>query len=161
MKTEGYLKVTEISVDEIADFLETATLGTTDLCYEYDTDEHYKALVERGLLGNDNKMCSCEVAAVMLDSGGTIKLIDIESDGEHYWKLPYKVNGDRETEYTITIRDFKEGIERALNGTYFLTSLDEKKSVMEAAQSVVCGEYDHYDAWLVIQVIMFNEIIYG
>ena len=159
MKTEGYLKVTDVTVENIADFLDTATLGTTDLCYEYDTDEHYKALVERGLLGKD--LCSCEIAAIILDSCGTIKLIDIESDGEHYWKLPYKVNDERETEYFITIQDFREGIERALNGTYFLTSLDEKTEVMEAARNIIEGEYDHYDAWLVLQVIMFNEIIYG
>lgn len=102
-----------------------------------------------------------ERAAAMLDSGGTIQLIDIESDGEHYWKLPYKVTSEKETIYFITINDFKEGIERALNGTYFLTSVDEKKEVMDAARNIIDGEYDHYDAWLVIQVIMFNEIIYG
>ena len=159
MKTEGYLKVTEVSVDEIADFLETATLGHIDICYDYDEDEHFKELEKRGMIVNE--MYSCDRAAVMLHSGGTIKLVDIESEGEHYWKLPYKVNSDNDTEYFITIKDFKEGIERALNGTYFLTSLDEKNSVMDAARNVINGEYDSYDAFLVLQIIMFNEIIYG
>lgn len=158
MKTEGYLKVTQVSVDEIADFLETATLGRIDICCDYDEDEHFKELEKRGLIRSG--MYLCERTAVMLDSGGTIKLVDVASNGEHYWKLPYKVI-DNETEYFVTIKDFKEGIERALNGTYFLTSLDEKNSVMDAARNVINGEYDSYDAFLVLQIIMFNEIIYG
>lgn len=159
MKTEGYLKVTEITVEEISDFLETATTGSTDLCYDYDEDEHFKELEKREMI--TSKMYMSERAAVMLDSGGTIQLIDIESDGEHYWKLPYKVTSEKETIYFITINDFREGIERALNGTYFITSIDEKKEVMDAARNIIDGAYDQYDAWLVIQVIMFNEIIYG
>jgi hypothetical protein len=64
--------------------------------------------------------------------------------------------------YDITIENVKRGIERALNGTYKVSSSEEKGNVMIAAKSIVEGDnYDYYDAYLVLQVILFDEVIYG
>jgi hypothetical protein len=159
MKTGGYITIEEISSQELADFLETGLCGSTQFAIEYE-DNDYLELIAKGICCK--KEYTTDICAKILTDNGTVRLIDIDCDGDSYSNLNKYINEDEEVEYSITIENVKRGIERALNGTYKVSSSEEKGNVMIAAKSIVEGDnYDYYDAYLVLQVILFDEIIYG
>lgn len=159
MKTGGYITIEEITARELADFLETGLTGSMQFAIEYD-DNDYLDLVAKGKRCDEEY--TTDICANILVNGGKVKLIDIDCEGDSYGSLDRYINDDEEVEYTVTLDDVKTGIERALNGTYKVSSSEEKGNVMIAAKSIVEGEnYDYYDAYLILQVILFDEIIYG
>ena len=158
MKTGGYITIEEITAQELADFLETGLTGSMQFAIEYD-DNDYLDLVAKGMCC---EKYTTDICANILVNGGKVKLIDIDCEGDSYGSLDRYINDDEEVEYTVTLDNVKTGIERALNGTYKVSCSEEKGNVMIAAKSIVEGEnYDYYDAYLILQVILFNEIIYG
>lgn len=158
MKTGGYITIEEISTDELADFLEIG-MGCRQFGVDYD-DNDYLDAVAKGVCC-DEKYTS-NICAKILLSGGKIKIVDLDCEGDSYGELDRYINEDEEVEYYVTLETIKSGLERALNGTYKVSSPDEKANVMRSARYIVEGDdYDCYDVYLVFQTILFNEIIYG
>lgn len=157
MRTKGYIKVVEISNQELADFLETALYGANDFSVEFDENFYAKIPYEQ-----KTEEFTCNKCADILKYGGSIDITDCESDNDDvFGNLPHK-NTDWGVSYTVTLEDIMSGIDRALNGTYKVSSFLESANVKDSANRIVEGEdYDQYDAQLIMQVILFDEVIYG
>lgn len=155
MRTKGYIKVVEISNQELADFLETTCYGS-DFGTDWDENDYAKIPMEQKTEDFGYNQC-----ADILKYGGSIEVTDWDGNGEHYGSLPHRKT-ESYVAYTITLEDVRSGIERALNGTYKVSGSVECMNVKASANRVIEGEdYDQYDAQLVMQVILFDEIIYG
>ena len=78
------------------------------------------------------------------------KLIKEEYGGEEY------------AQYTLTLTDIIEGLQRAANGTY-KTNNDTKfiRQCFNEFAEDDCYDLDLTDADALMQIITFNELIYG
>ena len=71
--------------------------------------------------------------------------------------------GDEEyAKYTLTLTDIIEGLQRAANGTY-KTNNDTKfiRQCFNEFADEDCCDFDLTDADALMQIITFNELIYG
>ena len=106
-----------------------------------------------------------DIIAKVLLNGGYFIVYDTNSSDKNdcYGKLP-KVWDDEDemVGYEIRLKDIKRGIERAFNGTYKVYKNDVE-FVRNAVTSILNrdGNIDMYGADAIMQVIMFNEIIFG
>ena len=78
-------------------------------------------------------------------------------------KLIKEEYGDEEyAQYTLTLTDIIEGLQRAANGTY-KTNNDTKfiRHCFNEFAEDDCCDLDLTDADALMQVITFNELIYG
>ena len=111
-------KIEYISHDMLAGLFNTALYGNTWLSAEWDKD-FYNSLDSKKKKGDSFE----DKLADVLLNGGEIYLCDNESEGEIYNNnqpnAVVKDKGDgKYTQYTITLLDIIEGLQRATNGTY-------------------------------------------
>lgn len=159
MKTQ--VTITEITQEDLVDFLNTAFYGSNYLSVDYDED----AKIER-----DDDDCYEDIMAKILLSGGAIKVTDGYADGCHYGKLKYQFNEDYDATYTLRYIDILNGLERAANGT-FNTRKDvgddfADRNIEFAKRSFNAfdwneREWDALTADCLMQIILFDEIVYG
>ena len=157
MKTET--KITELNVEDLVDLFSTAFYGSSYLSADYDECE-----------GCDVGDCYEEIMARILLDGGEIRITDGYADGCHYGNLRYEFNEDYDATYTLRYIDILNGLERAANGT-FNTRKDvgddfTDRNVEFAKRSFNAfdwneREWDAITADCLMQIILFDEIIYG
>lgn len=162
MKTET--KITELNVEDLVDLFSTAFYGSSYLTADYDEHE-----------GKDVGDCYEEIMARILLDGGKIEVTDhYAEDGEVYGNLSCRVDEDEDgcltTTYSVTLSDIREGLEKAINGT-FNTRPDvngdfSDRNVEFAKRSFNAfafdeREWDANTADCLMQIILFDEIVYG
>lgn len=112
------------------------------------------------------KDCKCieDKVAYYLELGGKILITDYcsEEDDEPYTDKGMKVNGI--INYAVDLEDIRNGIQDALNGEF--KHNDDENNVDWARESAYNLAYapENFDAdnvTALIQVILFNEIIYA
>ena len=156
MKTQT--KITELTKEDLSDLFSTAFYGSNYLSADYDDTD------------DCDEDCYEDTMAMILLKGGTIKVTDGYADGCHYGKLPYQFNEDYDATYTLRLEDIIKGLERAANGT-FNTRKDvsgdyadrnvafAKRSFEAMAWNI--NDWDAITADCLMQIILFDEIIYG
>ena len=109
--------------------------------------------------------CEDHIADVLLN-GGEIYIYDAYSEGEVYnyngTLIKEEYGREEYAQYTLTLIDIVEGLQRAANGTY-RTNNDTKfirQGFNEFADEDCC-DLDLNDADALMQIIVFNELIYG
>ena len=164
MKTQTIVK--EITHEDLVNLLSGALYGSNYLsadyeeAVEYDEDDSYE-----------------DVMANILLHGGTIYITDhYAEDGEVYGNLSCEVKEDDEgnlnTIYSVTLNDIKDGLERAVNGTFNAGANDElisdwrERNIEFAKRSFEAfswneKEWDAITADCLMQIILFDEIVYG
>lgn len=160
MKTKT--TITELSHDDLVELFSTALTGSSYLVAEYEgpseCDEN----------GEDD--CFEDILANILLHGGSIKVTDYYADGCVYGSLPHEyVDNDDEGEvvYVLTLDDIKRGLQHALDGTFKLNrgyEIHERRIARKAFESFVDEESYDFDlsyADTLLQIIIFDEIIYG
>lgn len=159
MKTKT--TITELTHDDLVYLFSTALTGSPYLVAEYEgpseCDEN----------GEDD--CFEDILANILLHGGCIKVSDHYSEGDIYGELPYELDEENGcTTYFVTYDDIKRGLERAADGT-FNAGDDEwteqtKRSARVSFDSFMDEDgcdFDLVRADILMQIILFDEIIYG
>lgn len=157
MKTRTTIE--ELTQKDLVDLFSTAFYGSSYLSADYDFE----------IQSNEDDSYE-EVMAKILLNGGAIKVTDTDADGCHYGNLKYQFNEDYDTTYTLRYIDILKGLERAANGT-FNTRKDvgadyadrnvafAKRSFEAMAWNI--NDWDALTADCLMQIILFDEIIYG
>jgi hypothetical protein len=154
-------EILEISHEEIVDLLSTALYGSSYLSAEYDKD-FYNSIPKDKTEGD----CYEDHMADVLLNGGEIYFYDNDSDGEIYnnrsnAEVIDEGNGTEYTQYTITLIDLIDGLQRAANGTY--KTNNDSKWIAECFSDFEQGDgdMDLIEADALMQIILFDELIYG
>ena len=160
MIMETNTRISKITHDDIVNLLSTALYGSTYLSADYDR-ERYKRLFKEGDCYED------KMARILLE-GGAITVTDgFVEDEDEVWSKKGKWNKDlEEAQYTITLKDIEEGLQKALDGTFKLTEgleQGEKNWARKVVMNMMSegADYDLPDADMIMQIIMFGEIVYG
>ena len=147
MKT--HTTITGLTHDDLVDLLSTATYGSLWL-------EIYAP--DREGLDIAHADCREDIWAKALLAGKQILCIDHNAEGEIFGKLGH-IDEDGFAVYPIDLKRVKKGIESALNGTYHDTA-DCKDWARESAMDFINQDLDEPRAACLMQVIMFNDVIY-
>ena len=157
MKTKTTIE--DLTQEDLVNLFSTAFYGSTYLSVEYEEAIEY-----------DEDDCHEDIIAKILLNGGSVRVTDAYADGVHYGNLKYEYNEDYDATYTVTLEDIKRGLERAANGT-FNTRKDVSRDFAErnmifAKRSFNAFAYDESEwdaitADCLMQIILFDEIIYG
>ena len=157
MKTNTFIN--EITQEDLVDLFSTAFYGSSYLSVEYEEAIEY-----------NEEDCHEDIIAKILLNGGSVRVTDAYADGCHYGNLKYEYNEDYDATYTVTLEDIKRGLERAANGT-FNTRKDVsrdfgERNMMFAKRSFNAFAYDESEwdaitADCLMQIILFDEIVYG
>lgn len=155
MKTRTVIE--GITHDDLVNLFSTACYGSSYL------DSSYDEAVEC-----DEGDCHEDVIAKILLNGGSVIVTDYYAEGCQYGTLPRKVDDVFDgVSYTVTLKDIEAGLSKAADGTFNSQSEafveDERRFARKAFvsfQSEAC-DFDLTYAECLMQIILFNEIIYG
>ena len=156
MKTKT--TITELTHDDLVNLFSTALSGSSYLGVDYEESIEY-----------NEDACLEDILANILLHGGCIKVNDYYSEGDIYGELPHELDEDNEcTTYYVTYDDIKRGLERAADGT-FNAGNDKwteqtKRSARVSFDSFMDEDRCDFDlvrADILMQIIIFDEIIYG
>lgn len=160
MKTKTTIQ--EISHDELVDLLCTATYCSN--CFYIvpkDMHDYYGTPIQSD---EDSRE---DVWAKLLLNGKGIVVCDRQAhdEGEFYGGHVHHYNDFNNCmEYTITLKDIIKGLENAANGTFKIQGPDD----VSLARNCFCSfdgindsDFDLECAETLLQVIVYNEIIYG
>lgn len=154
--------ITDLTQEDLVNLLCTATYGSNWLvCYANDRE---------GVDITDED-CREDVWAKCLLAGKRITCVDYYAEGEHYGELPYTFGKeDEECEYSVSLQDIINGLQKCADGTFSHTNYDEadngdteKSWIAECFQHFKddSGEMDNPEAEALMQIILFGELIYG
>ena len=161
MKLKNNVEIIDITHEDLVNLFSTALYGSSYLSAEYDKD-FYNSIPK------DKKEGDCfedHIADVLLN-GGEIYIYDAYSEGEVYNKngelIKDEYDDEEYAQYTLTLTDIIEGLQRAANGTY--KTNNDTKFIRQCFYNFVdedCCDFDLTDADALMQIITFNELIYG
>ena len=162
MKIENNTKILKITHDDLVNLFSTALFGNNWVSCEYDKD-YYNSLTMGQVQGD----CYEDKIADVLLNGGNIYLFDEYAEGECHNGKGEVIDGDEDGSvmYTINLDDVINGLEASFNGTFNHDNDNNMKSwVRECAEALAEDDAINLDlpmADALLQVIMFNEVIYG
>lgn len=154
MKTK--VTINEVTVEDLVNLLSTALNGSNYLSVDYEDYE-----------GADVGDCMEEVMARILLDGAEIVITDNDAEGAVYGDLPCYAD-ESVTAYHMTCRDVINGLEAAANGTFQLNgdAIFRDGCVRFAKESfnafaMDSADFDYSAADCLMQIILFNQIVYG
>lgn len=146
MKTK--IKVIELTHEEIVNIFSTANYNNSslELSYADSMDDLAREVKKKWNDTHGDTMCYEDKLAAILENGGTIAAIDVEEYeyGDYDGEEPTKENHV----YPITMQTL-------------LDACSTEEGYSCAKRLLVDEEGDLYDAWNIIQIAMFGEVIYG
>lgn len=156
MKTKT--TITELTHDDLVELFSTALSGSSYLGADYEESIEY-----------NEDACFEDILANILLHGGCIKVNDYYSEGDVYGELPHELDEDNEcTTYFVTYDDIKRGLERAADGTSNAGNDKWTKQTKRSAKVSFDSfmdedrcDFDLVRADILMQIILFDEIIYG
>ena len=159
MKTKTI--ITELTQEDLVNLLCTATYGSDWLdCYAPDRQH----IVE------EEGDCREDIWAKVLLAGDKIICTDYYAEGETYGDLESKIVGLGNAEYSVSLQDIINGLQKCADGTFSHTNYDdadngdnEKSWIAKCFQHFKedTGEMDNPEAESLMQIILFVELIYG
>ena len=159
MKTKTI--ITELTQEDLVNLLCTATYGSSWLsCYAPDKKE----------VGITDEDCLEDEWAKVLLGGKSIICTDYYAEGECYGNLPCNIDEEDNAEYTLSLQDILDGLQKCADGTFSHTNYDEADNGdTEKSWIAKCfqhfkedtGEMDNPEAESLMQIILFGELIYG
>ena len=156
MKTKTI--ITELSQEDLVNLFSTATYGSNWLGIR--TGE--TTGVEKS--GND---CIEDVWAKAVLAGHKLKCTDYYAEGEAYGKLGRVIKCEDEVTYFVGLKEIIAGLQKCLDGTFKhdddVSGKGEATWLAECVKHLQDGGYDldNPEAEALMQVIMFDELIYG
>ena len=150
MKTKTII---ELNQEDLVDLLCTATYGSSWL--DITTGETSGVeLAEDDCL--EDKWAKCLLA------GHKVKCYDYYAEGERYGSLGGVIKKDGTAVYFVGLEEIKKGLQKCADGR-FEGDASDQAWLRECYQHFVAreGDMDNPEAEALMQVIMFNELIYG
>lgn len=144
----------KLTQEVLSVLIETATYGSGWLNYQFDKTQVQAIENEPG----------CDTAARILLAGGKVEFIDMWAEEPDEI---YSENGYFESDagiYPVTLKDIVKGLEKAESGEWNAHDEEERNFVNEDVADLMkgadetCLDLDEAD-WI-LQVILFNEIVY-
>lgn len=157
MKTKTI--ITEISAGDLTDLFSAALCGSNYLSAGYDEQDT-----------DDNDECFEDALARILLAGGAVQFADGYAEGCRYGSLESTLNEDGIAMYTIRLDDVMRGLERASDGTFnarpdvSASFADGNKRFARRSFNAFASDDSDWDATTadcLMQIILFDEIIYG
>lgn len=156
------IQVKSLTQQDLVDLLCTAITDCSQYLYLHNPKRHYDTYCK--VDPDDTLEDRC---AKVLLSGGKIRITDYDADGVGYAgnDVPFKVGGDGKVTYTVGLDNILSGLENAANGDFIPCGIDnEKEAVREAFDDLAYGDVgalDYPEADMLMQIILFGEVIYG
>lgn len=153
--------ITEIDHDDLVNLFSTALTGSDMFGCEYDKEAYAKIPPEK-TIGD----CFEDRIADTLLNGGKVYVYDYYADGEVYGsKGKVMDDGSGDGIYEIGLQDVVNGLQAAANGSFKWNDDSEEKCARQSfdafAEDEEMGEFDIESAESLMQIILFNEFIYG
>lgn len=153
--------IIKIDREDLVDLLSTALYGSSYLSASYDEDAEH-----------DENDCYEEIMADILLKGGCIYLTDYYAEGETYrdWA---SLDEAENAIYPIFMTDIMRGLENAANGTFKAGENDEDapdwrernirfaRRAFDAFAGRDSSDWDALRADCLMQIVLFDEIVYG
>lgn len=148
MKVEVTIK--EITKEDLVNLFSIGLTGSYFLCCDYDK-QTYQSLPDAS---EDD--CIEDKLAKLLLAGHSIELLDMEaSPSDHYGSIESHYRNDfRCMSYKITLEDIKKGLQNAALNEFTVVNFN---CFMREAYRYL----DLSGAESLLQIIMFNDLIYG
>lgn len=157
---EIQVNINKITKEDLVNLLSTALYGSSYLSAEHDVAVEY-----------DEESSEEEIMADILLHGGCIYITDYYAEGEKYREWA-KLDEEENSIYPVFLIDICKGLERAVNGTFKAGENDEwtpdwrEKNLSFARRSFYAfanddSKWDFTTADCLMQIILFDEIIYG
>ena len=142
-----------VSLENLVDLFTTATYGSSWL--------DIFAPVRTGLHIEETD-CREDVWAKALLAGHPIECTDYYAEGDVYGYLPHTIGDNDEVTYKVTMQDVLDGLQKCADGT-FKGNKSDHDWLKDCFNHFRAGEgdMDLPEAEAIMQVIMFNELIYG
>ena len=153
MKTQT--TITDLTTEDLVNLFSTAFYGSNYLSADYEESVEH-----------DEDDCYEDIMANILLNGGKIMVTDSYADGCHYGTLDWQYNEDYDVTYDVRIEDIKRGLERAANGTFNAGVYYQEQTKAFAKRSFNAFAFDEREwdlttADCLMQIILFDEIVYG
>lgn len=157
MKTKTIIE--DLTQEDLVNLISSAFYDSKYLSIEYDEPAD----------SNDDDCYEDEIAKVLLN-GGAVKVTDGYSEGCHYGNLRYEFNEDDEAVYYVRYIDIWKGLEKAANGTFNLREdvsadfADRNEAFAKRSFNAFAYDERKWDAITadcLMQIILFDEIVYG
>lgn len=152
--------IEEITRDDLVNLLSTALYGSSYLEADY-TNSSLK----------EKDDCFEDILARNLLAGDSIVVTDWYAEGTVYGNLQHIIDDEDEcVHYTLNLDDIKNGLAKAADGTFNVradVSEDFASGNRECALASFNAFYFNEKQWdmcaadTLMQIILFNEIIYG
>lgn len=159
--TASKVKVKSLTQQDLTDLLCTAISDRIQYLYLHNPKQHYEAYCKV-----DPEDCLEDRCAKVLLSGGKIRITDYDADGVGYTGngVPFKIGNEDQVTYTVGLKHIISGLEKAANGDFVPCGIDNEEEVVRKAFDDLAkgddGELDDLEADLLMQFILFGEIIY-
>ena len=142
-----------VSLENLVDLFTTATYGSSWL--------DIFAPVRTGLHIEETD-CREDVWAKALLAGHPIECTDYYAEGDVYGYLPHTIGDNDEVTYKVAMQDVLDGLQKCADGT-FKGNKSDHDWLRDCFNHFRAGEgdMDLPEAEAIMQVIMFNELIYG
>lgn len=142
-----------VNLEDLVDLFCTATYGSSWL--------EIFAPVRTGLHIEETD-CREDVWAKALLAGHPIECTDYYAEGDVYGYLPHTIGDNDEVTYKVTMQDVLDGLQKCADGT-FKGNKSDHDWLKDCFNHFRAGEgdMDLPEAEAIMQVIMFNELIYG
>lgn len=154
--------ISDITKEDLVNLFSTALYGSECFGVYYDLSDY------KGKPFENPDDCVEDRYAKILLNGGKIFVTDFYAEDEdEVWSKKGRWNKDlEEAQYTITLKDIEEGLQKALDGTFKLNEgaeQGEKNWARKVVMNMMSedADYDLPDAEMIMQIIMFGEIVYG
>lgn len=158
MKTKT--TITELSHNDLVNLFSTALYGSSYLSADYTIEDRKSVDVSE------------DIIAKILLSGKSVEVTDDYAEGCSYGSLPYrfqdKDDDDSSVIYRVTLDDIKRGLERASDGTFNAGNDEWTEQTQRSARVSFDSfmdedrcDFDLVRADILMQIILFDEIIYG
>ena len=158
MKTK--VTISELTKEDLVDLFSTALCGSQRFSADYEESIEY-----------DEDACFEDILADILLNGGAIFVTDHYAEGckHRYWAT---FDEEENAVYRIYLNDVIVGLERAANGTFFIPDVEScnddwrDRNISFAKRSFQAmdwntREWDWLSADCLLQIILFDEIVYG
>ena len=147
--------VSELTRAELVSLLSAAT---------YNSDQFAISVPDpvRMMLEIEDDDCREDVWAKALLGGYALAVHDLQADGCHHGALPHYLNPDDEDIicYRMGLADIQRGLAAAIDGD-FEGDEGDRNQALEAWRDFAADSLDNVSAETLMQVIVFNQIIYA
>lgn len=156
------IQVKSLTHDDIVNLLCTAITDCSQYLYLHNPKKYYETYCKVDPEDGLEERC-----AKVLLAGGKIRITDYDADGAGYSgnDVPFKIGDEGQATYTLSLDNILSGLENAANGDFIPCGINGEEEVIREAFDNLAkgdeGDLDYGEADMLMQIILFGEVIYG